>query len=229
MYYLENWTETAEEKGALLIAPVFDQPNFGSKTGFEYAWGGYRGLFGREIGADEFLLEIVDHYQAEMNFTDRRFYLYGHSAGGQFAGRMLVRHPQRLKGVVISSALTYPSPDVDVVWPFGRGELRGELEWVDPQGTTYAEVVPMLEDWISAGDVPVTVLVGMNDLEPQLDWPGQQGNNRLVIARNWVEEFNAFLESNVKEGRIILSMIPGTGHSAGGLFQYAQEAMFGDL
>ena len=44
--FIERWTELAEEKNLILIAPVFDKANFGSHAG---PGGGYRGLFGREI------------------------------------------------------------------------------------------------------------------------------------------------------------------------------------
>ena len=51
-YYVENWQAWAEAHGAIVIAPAFDQANFGSKDP-DMVGGGYRGLFGRQIGAGE--------------------------------------------------------------------------------------------------------------------------------------------------------------------------------
>lgn len=78
--YLERWVPVAEERGVIIISPAFDQENFGGKDGL---LGGYRSLQGREISADEWVSRIVDQYQSQFGSEDSRFYLYGHSAGGQ--------------------------------------------------------------------------------------------------------------------------------------------------
>ena len=90
---------------------------------------GYRGLFGREIGADEWVLRLVRAHQQTFGSEEDQFYLYGHSAGGQFTGRFLVAHPETVKMAVITSAATYPQPNTEVAWPFGMGELHADIEW----------------------------------------------------------------------------------------------------
>lgn len=223
-YYVEHWKTWAEAHGALLIAPAFDQANFGSHE-VDMAHGGYRGLFGREVGADAWLIELVDAYAARYGSPDARFYLYGHSAGGQFAARFLVTHPERLRGVVISAPVTYPHPDPEIAWPFGLGAFDGTLAWSDPPGETTAGVEPDPATWLAGVQVPATVVVGLNDLEPQLAWPGQRATNRVTIARDWVAEMEAWAAGQGVESRIELSMVPGVGHSAYGLLGYCQEAM----
>ena len=186
---------------------------------------GYRGLFGREIGADEWVLRLVKPYQEAWGTTGRRFYLYGHSAGGQFVGRFLVTHPDAVERAVISSAATYPQPQPDVAWPFGMGELHAQLEW-DETTTTTVDIFPDKQKWLSATQIPLTVIVGVNDTSELPDFPGQKGNNRFSIARNWVADMAAFAEENGLESQFQFEMVPGAGHSMSGLVPYSQNALF---
>jgi pimeloyl-ACP methyl ester carboxylesterase len=223
-YYIENWIDLAEEQDVILIAPAFDDPNYSSKDG-EQAMGGYRGLFGRNIGADEFVIELVDHYQDKYGSTDRKFYLYGHSAGGQFVARFIVKHPGRVKGAVITAAATYPQPNPDIPWPYGLAELRTTIQWPNPETKTVIDFAPNPDDWLTATTLPVTVIVGMNDFEWQPDRAGQKGNNRIAIARNWVQDMNRFAAQHGVAGNIKLSLIPNLGHSSIGLLPYSQAAL----
>ncbi len=222
-YYLRNWLTLAEERGTILIAPAFDQENFGGREG---PLGGYRGLLGRHIGADEFVLQIVDEYRQRFDLTEPRFYLYGHSAGGQFVGRFIVRHPERVKRAVISAAATYPSPDPAVAWPDGMGKLHTTVRWEGAQTAVMLDFQPDTASWLKASTLPVTVVVGLNDTEAQPDRPGQMGNTRLVVARNWVRAMQALAEQHGLKSTIELSMVPGLGHSAGKLLPYCQAALF---
>jgi pimeloyl-ACP methyl ester carboxylesterase len=224
-YYVKNWQSWAEEHGAILIAPAFDQANFGSKDP-DLIGGGYRGLFGREIGADEWVIRLVDAYQAQLGGGDGRFFLYGHSAGGWFVSRFLMTHPGRVQSAVITASVTYPHPNPDVPWPYGLGSLEATLHWTDPPAETSVDVQPDPKTWLEGLAVPTTLIVGLNDLEPQLDWPGQAGkNNRVTIARHWVAEMNEFAAEHGVESRLDLSLVPGLGHSSYGLLPYSRQAM----
>jgi hypothetical protein len=61
-YYAASWIDFAEQQGHILIAPAFNQQDFSSRLG-DHAMSGYRGLFGREIGADEWVLRLVHAHQ----------------------------------------------------------------------------------------------------------------------------------------------------------------------
>ena len=120
--YLQRWMAFAEEHRLVAVAPVFDA-NFGSwekESGIRL--GGYRGLAGKQIGADEFVHHIIGQYKHQVD-GDGRFYLYGHSAGGQFAGRYAIRHPDRLKATVLSAPGRYAFPDPGAPWPYGQKEV----------------------------------------------------------------------------------------------------------
>ena len=224
-YYATHWIDFAEQQGYILIAPAFNQQDFSSRLG-DHALSGYRGLFGREIGADEWVLRLVHAHQDAFGSPNEPFYLYGHSAGGQFTGRFLVTHPQSVKKAVITAAATYPQPDEEVTWPFGLGELHADIEW-DPDTIKRVDIVPDKQQWLAATQVPLTVIVGLNDTQelPAHLIPGQKGKNRYVIAHNWIRDMVAFAEANGLESRFRFEIIPGQGHSMSGLIPFSQGAL----
>lgn len=224
-FYITSWVGFAEEYNYLLIAPAFNQENFSSRYG-DRAMGGYRGLFGREIGADEWVLQLVDSFKRNTGIPGGQFSLYGHSAGGQFVGRFLVTHPEVVKSAVITSAATYPQPDKEVNWPFGLGELHTDIEW-DESTIKHVDIVPDQEKWLLATKIPLTVIVGLNDTTEiaQEFLIGQKGKNRIMIAQNWIKDMETFSELNGVESHFKLELIPGVGHSMSGLIPYSQQAI----
>jgi len=225
LYYAEHWAPLAEEQGWLLIVPAFNQADFSSRAGeITDALTGYRGLFGREIGADQWVLRLLGLGREALGWPEAPFLLYGHSAGGQFVGRFLVTHPDLIERAVISAAVTYPQPDPAVSWPYGMGPLNSEIIWEDG-AIEQVEVTPDQEKWLAATQVDLKVIVGLNDLEPQLQRPGQEGRVRLAIAQNWVVAMGEFAAENGLESHISFEAIPGKGHSMLGLLPYSQNAL----
>ena len=225
LYYADHWALFAEEQGWLLIVPAFNQADFSSRKGeISESLTGYRGLFGREIGANQWVIRLLGLARAELGWQENPFLLYGHSAGGQYVGRFLVTHPDLVDKAVISSAVSYPQPDTKVSWPYGMGALSSEIEWED--GTiTQIEISPDKEKWLDATQVQVKVIVGLNDLEPQISRPGQEGRVRLSIGQNWVEAIGEFATENGLESQIVFEAIPGIGHSMLGLLPFCQDAL----
>jgi pimeloyl-ACP methyl ester carboxylesterase len=224
-YYVTNWLDFAEEQGIVLIAPAFSHEDFSSRKGeIEDMMTGYRGLFGREIGADEWVLRIVNAYRQALGSTEGKFSLYGHSAGGQFVGRFLVTHPEMVEKAVITAAVTYPQPNPDVAWPYGMGELHTQIEW-DENTIRTEDVIPDEQKWLEATQIPLTVLVGLGDMSEQLERPGQKGPNRVMIGKNWVQDMILFAEENGLECHWKFEVVPGKGHSMFGLAPFSQEAL----
>lgn len=221
--YIEQWTDFAEETGIIVLSVAFDQHRYGSKEGGEL--GGYRSLMGRTIGADAFVEEIVDYYRDAFRIADERFYLYGHSAGGQFVARYSVTHPQRVKGAVISAAGRYPYPTQSVAWPFGMGRLQTPFQWNENEPEVTLDIQPDPEGWVEAAGLPMVVVVGLNDTEPQYDDPGQQGSTRLRNGSAWVRAMNTYAQENGGEGNVRFSAVPGRGHSALGIMPFCQEEL----
>ena len=117
-YYAENWAPFAEENGWLLLVPAFNQADFSSRKGeITDALTGYRGLFGRQIPADDWVIRLLGLGRDALGLSEAPILIYGHSAGGQYVGRFLVAHPELVERAVISAAVTYPQPDPALSWP----------------------------------------------------------------------------------------------------------------
>jgi len=181
-----EWLCLAEIAGLIVVAPVFDVSHFS----------GYYMLAGSPVGADQFVLEIIDSYSRRVPSTDGRCYLFGHSAGAQFAHRFLVTHPDRVAAAVICSAGNYAYPDDDIAWPYGRN---------------YS---PYPEGFLQAASLPVAVFVGSLDTdESDLGGRFQHGRNRVQRSQTWVESMQRLAITNGQPSRVSLVIVPGADHS----------------
>ncbi len=132
---------------------------------------------------------IVDQYRARIGGGER-FHLYGHSAGGQFAGRYAVRHPDRLKALVLSAPGRYAFPDPQAPWPYGQKEVTVRD---GPDGAPRV-IRPDRDGWRKAAALPITVVVGSADTEPQPPRAAHIGTTRVEYARQWVEAMTRIAE-----------------------------------
>ena len=220
--FINRWTGICEEKGAIAVAPAFDTQNFG---GHEGPMGGYRALQGRVIGADDFVHEIVNSVRRRYR-CDTRFMLYGHSAGGQFAARYVVRHPNRIKRAVISAPSFYAFPNGSVTWPDGMGRLQRTVRWPGETTDRAIDIRPSPRGWLHAAQLPITVIVGSADTDPSNPAPGHTGNTRLARARQWVPAMNAFAATAAKRGTVRLAIMRGGEHSSAQLTPMAKAYLF---
>ena len=215
--FLRRWRRFADEHGLIAVAPVFG-PSFGSWIGEPgVALGGYRALEGRETGADEFVQRIVGQYKDRMGVGDK-FYLYGHSAGGQFANRYAVRHPERVKALILGAPGRYAFPDPNAPWPYGQKQVTARAKSGGPSRV----IRPEPDSWLKAAALPITVVVGSADTEPQPRRADHAGSTRIDYAQNWVDAMSHLAPKG--KGRIRLTVVPGIGHSSSGLTPACQKA-----
>jgi dienelactone hydrolase len=226
--FCKRWIEFAEPRGLAIIAPVFNNENFDSVDGNQ--GGGYRGLFGRQVAADAYVNDMIDRTKPLVaKGWDGRIVLYGHSAGGQFANHYVVKHPDRIRAAVIGSAGIYAMPDPEVAWPNGAAPLVRTMEWGPSKEPQAIKVVPSLNGWVKAASLPITVVVGQDDTEPQKRRAGHTGSTRVEVARQWVASMNKLAERRRQKGTVQLKVIDGVGHDSAKLTPAAQEALAGYL
>lgn len=209
--FIRRWTSLADESGCVLIAPAFDQENFGGRAG---PGGGYRGLFGRHVGADDFVNRIVDRYKALLPGYDGTINLYGHSAGGQFASRYVVRHPQRIRAAVISAAGTFAYPDPDVRWTNGMAPLARPIRWSDDEPLRDIAITPDPDGWLAAAQLPITVVVGEQDIAECKPIAGHRGNTHVARARSWVADMRELARKHGKRSGVRVVCVRGVGHNS---------------
>ncbi len=221
--YIERWTEMAARRRLVLLAPAFDQENYGGRGG---PGGGYRGLFGRRVGADVFVNTIVEATRKAFPTLPERFYLYGHSAGGQFVSRYLVTHPDRVQGAVISAAGTFAFPDPDVPWTNGMKPLRRRMRWSDDAPWRHVQIVPDPHNWVTATQIPIAVVVGERDTKVIKEIRGNPGRTHVDRARQWVRAMRELARKHGKTPRLRFIEVKNAGHNARLLTPACQAALF---
>lgn len=224
--YLKRWITFADRHHRALLAPAFDQENFGGHAG---PGGGYRGLFGRHVGADAFLNAIVDDTRSALAELPERFALYGHSAGGQFVSRYLVMHPQRVAAAVISAAGTFAFPDDDVAWTNGMKPLRRRIRWSDDAPWKEIEIKPDPQNWAKAAEIPIAVVVGRRDTAPVKAIPGNPGETHVERAKAWVNAMDAYARQHGRTPRIRCIEVEKVGHNSRRLTPACQKALVDSL
>lgn len=217
--FIRRWTKAADQHNLILVAPAFDATNF-------QTYGGYRGLFGRKVGADTFVLAITEGLAKRHQLREPRIWLYGHSAGGQFAIRLSVRHADRIARVVASAPGRYAFPTTAAPWPYGAGALSKTVTYRNPKLIRRLDVRPNLNDWLHAAQLPITVVVGAQDLDPQPARPGHRGRNRVELAHQWAQEMNELAGRNHKSGQVTVTIVPNVGHNSRRLTPRSIAALF---
>ena len=220
--YISRWVKYADKHELLLIAPVFDTPRFGNLGG---GYGGYRNLFGKYIPADEFVNKLVSRYSFQTSSRSKRFYLYGHSAGGQFVNRYVVSHPDKIIHAVISAAGRYSYPTTSSAWPYAAGKLSKDITWEDGSKNSVS-ITKSLRNYALAAS-KVSIVVGSKDIKSQPKRPAHIGNTRIELAHGWAREMNQNAKRYGINGSIKVNVIQGVGHSSSALTPYCANVLFG--
>lgn len=185
-------------------------------------------MFGAEIDADEFVNRLIDFSAKPLldNF-DGRFALHGHSAGGQFAARYVVAHPNRLLHAVLSAPSTYPFPDPAIPWPNGMGSVTRDAESGRRRGTVFT---PDPHGWLRAATgTRIAVLVGSRDTTTRPASPGEPGTTRLARATAWVQAMTQLAVSSGRPSPVKLEIAPGLDHDEAAIAIPAQRILAGSF
>ncbi|QCK15618.1 hypothetical protein [Mangrovivirga cuniculi] len=130
--YLDAWTEIAEENNLLVVAPEFEN-KFYKYTTNDYQEGNLFTFFGTSNPKSEWAYTVVenifDYIKSTNNITNERYYMFGHSAGGQFVHRMVILMPEaRIETAVAANAGFYSFPDESIEYPYGLKNTGISLE-----------------------------------------------------------------------------------------------------
>ena len=180
-------------------------------------------MLGRHIDADDLVIKLAEKYNDFTTTKDRRILLTGHSAGGQFTCRFLVRHPKHIAAAVIGSAGRFSYPNESAKWPYGAAPIQRSIRWSETE-TRKIDVRPNLDTWAEAATLPVFAVVGAKDVEQQPKRPGHRGATRVELARSWTEDMNQLAAERGTIGVVKLIVVPGNGHNGADLAKTAQTA-----
>ena len=222
--YCDSWIEQADISGALVICPDFARDN-GFPTSDEFNLGRMFELDDKdriskhlpETAWSFTLIEaIFDDVRVRFDNQSTGYLMFGHSAGSQFAHRLLAFKPAaRAEKVVAANAGWYTLPDENTRYPYGLG------------GTSYNA-----SDLAAFFARDLTILLGEADIDPA-------GRNlrQTVEARNQgqhrFERGHFFFELSQRKASELgftfnwqLQTVPGVGHSQRGMAKAAADIFF---
>ncbi len=205
----------ADQKGFLIIAPLFDRKRF---PVWRYQTGG---LVRDQRAAGEFRIEpeaqwtgqlflaIIETVRLSEGRPDLAYSLIGHSAGGQTLSRFAAFVPHQARHIFIANPSTWLLPSREERFPFGFGGLPPALS--DDAA---------LRHYLAQ---PVTMLLGTADIKRDGDLnvsPGaeRQGENRFERGKNAFRAAQQLARNRGWTFNWRLIEVADVGHSARRMF-----------
>ncbi len=216
--YRDEWLEHAAREDALLLVPEFPDDSYSVA---EYNLGNVVDESGGVVPKDEWTLSVIEalyeYVSGEVHSDEPGYYLYGHSAGGQFVHRfMLYMDDNSVLRSVSANSGWYTVPDPEVDFPYG---LR--------DGPTEDD-----EDVERMVGAPLTVLLGTDDNDPDSDGlrsdvgSREQGATRLDRGFFFFRSGQQSAEQLGASFAWELEMVNGVGHSNAEMAAAAARALF---
>ena len=209
-------TQMCEERGALLVVPIFDRDRHPDYHRL--------GRQGRGIRSDLVLNRCLEEVEVLTGADVSQNVLIGFSGGAQLVHRYAMVHPHRVERAVVVAAGWYTFPDPSERYPHGIRPARS-LQGVNFNPEQFLRV-------------PIDVLVGLDDvgsanLRSTDRVNAQQGTTRLERARNWVSAMRRAAWAIGLEPQLTLTEVEGVDHSFtsfcehGRLIERIDELAFG--
>ena len=215
--YRDQWIEHAEKQNFLLIAPEFSEAAY---PGEAYSLGNMFDSQGRAIDSSNWAFyaieHLFDHVKELTSNTSSKYWIYGHSAGGQFVHRLVLFLPEaRYQRAVAANPGWYTMPDTRVGFPYG----------VKQTAVTNATLAKSFAH-------PFTLLLGDQDTKrddpnlrktPEAD---AQGPHRFARGKKYFESAQRKAANLKLPFQWKQQVVPGTGHSDRQMSDAAAKALF---
>lgn len=124
--YRDNWLELAEQYKILVIVPEFSQEYFPGSA--SYNFGNVQAKDGslndESIWSFSLIDPIFDNVVKQTGSNQKKYDLFGHSAGSQFSHRfILFSKKNKSNRVITANAGSYTALDFDVKYPYGIKDM----------------------------------------------------------------------------------------------------------
>jgi pimeloyl-ACP methyl ester carboxylesterase len=221
--YRDAMISKSEEHGFIAITPEFSMNNFPS--GDQYNLGNVfldgdnpspATLHPESEWTFSIIEPLFEDIKSRLNTTNDDYYVFGHSAGGQFAHRLAAFKPQsRFNKMVASASGWYTVPDNSISFPYG----------IDNSPLASSSLTPLLAQ-------DLIILIGDQDNNPNAaslrhnTIVDQQGLNRYDRAQHF---FNRGLQLSNDLNTSFnwqLEINPGANHDYIVASQYAADLLF---
>ncbi len=218
--YRDQWVDLADEHGFLVVVAEFGRDDFPGARG--YNLGHLLDRSGQPNPADAWAFQVIeavfDDIRHRLNSPREGYHLYGHSAGSQFAHRMvLFAAESRMERAVMANAGWYTMPDPSIAFPHGL------------QGSPFNRDI--LARRLSERHV---VLLGTEDNDPNhrhlntSDEANRQGPHRLARGQKFFETAEWAADHLDVDLGWELIRVPGVGHSNARMAPAAASLLFGE-
>lgn len=220
--YRDAWISKAEEYGVMVFAPEFRTAFYAGSSGYNLGNVFTNGESPTEAGLNDSSVwtfsmieplfdEIVSHTQ---NNSDA-YYLFGHSAGGQFVHRFVLFMPDaRYDKAISSNSGWYTMPDANIEFPYGLG------------------VTPITSSATSYFARELIVQIGELDTNPEsaalrhTAEADAQGQHRYERAYYFFNESKVLAEAMDAEFAWKIIEVPDTGHDNVKTSRHAADYLF---
>ncbi len=220
--YLDGLIDAATVFNCVIVAPEFDKDTY-PETDMYNLGNVYSKKEHRFNPKEEWTFELIeplfDEVVKQTHNTNKGYYMYGHSAGGQFVTRFLLFEPvNRIIKAAAANPGWYTLPSIEVNFPFGLQKSN-----VPPANvpSMYAKKLFLL---LGTADV-IRESVDFNS-SAQAD---AQGKNRFERGQFF---FN-MAKKNAKELNTSFNwtevFVPGIGHDNQGMSKFALSLFFMDI
>jgi hypothetical protein len=227
--YIEIAAPVAERYDALAIAIHFSvqaYPRAEDYTLGIYAVDGTRGGASRYRDPEDMLYaeleRVFDLTRATLGGVQEGYYVFGHSAGSQFAHRLLTFLPApRVLGAVAANAgwYTLPAAEIPELHAMPYGLIDGPMDVTDLEGLVEAPLTILLSELD-------TTSAANDDLVRGTPAAEAQGRNRLERGRFYFAAGAARAAALGADFGWRLDIVPGAGHNAAEVIGTAGFALF---
>lgn len=193
--YLNMWLPDAEKHTFAVLAPHFDNPTFPFYDLLEIGLGSTK--------ADKRLLAIVDEVARYHPIRTDKFYLFGHSKGGQFVTRFVLAHPDRIIAAAASGSGHYVRYDPNGLFPGGT-----------KPNPLAPDVAPL--DFGDLVRTPLAVVLGTRELE-----------RRKAQANAFMDDVQRYADEHDVRSQVELIWVPDGPHRGVSNQPAASEFFFG--
>ncbi len=219
--YRDQWTRYAKKGNFLLLAPEFGKEHY--PWGRQYNRGNMFDAKGKPIEKSKWTFMAIEHlFDYVVKITGSRhkkYYVYGHSAGGQFVHRMITFLPEaRIYKAVAANPGWYTVPTFEKDFPYGLKE----------SGLT--------PDQLSkAFSQNLAIMVGSEDTDvnhkhlKKTPQAMEQGKHRLERGRNYFKTARQTAKELGVSLKWRFAIVPGVAHSNSGMSRAAVKVFFPQL
>ena len=214
--YRDTWASYSEQNNFLLLVPEFPADQY---PGDGYNEGnildGQRHPLPQSKWTFTIIEQLFDYAKAISGNHSQKYYLFGHSAGGQFVHRFILFMPEaRYQRAIAANPGFYTFPTPDIAYPYGLG------------GTPLQTGIPSM-----VFDRNFVLMLGTEDTNrnaPLLKTPqaDSQGLKRFERGMNYFKVAQEVAKREEVKFNWQLVKVPKVGHSDAGMARSAAKILF---